>query len=1047
MRIFKYTIPCLTAFSLSGLVSGQALKVDFSRTGGAVEAGFQGYFADHEVSSTFTTQTFTALGTSISLTPIWADDTVSPPVDGTSVALDGEPTAKQLILRTEATPQPDLYQDWIGLDGRGVPKAAANPLNFVLSGIPAGNYSLLSHHHDPQNQTGLIDITITDSNGSNTAADFDQSAGGGAEAIPAIYRTTFTSNGTDDIIISYSNQFAAAGTQSGGDDFTVINAIEIDVDNDSDRDGMPDSYEQVNGLNPAVNDAADDLDMDGLTNIQEYLGADGDAETADGTDPNDSDSDDDGLNDQEEVVTHLTDPNDPDSDGDFFNDQAEVLASTLPNDATSFPISTAGLLIDFSQDGANGPVHDAGYLPYIAADGVNGSVDRSETFSAPSLGAGAEVTLAIDFPNPETDASFPNTVKRMIGRTDGQAANYSGLDTNMIRDWIGFDARTVANGGGTDDPTQIRLSLTGLPAGKYLYISHHHDLGNVTGDFEFYLTDANNSNALVFSKSGTAAAGFDVMTGERADALPSTSNIIIESAGEATPVVIIYAGSEVLNTDGSVNGVESYFALNGLEIYPATDTDGDGMPDGFENGIAELNSSQVDSAGDVDNDNLSNLDEYYLNTLVNDDDTDNDDLKDGTEITPNGTDPFIADTDGDSLSDGREVNDLGSNPLLTDTDEDTFGDAWEALAGSNLNDASSVPDGDLDGYSVGVDPDDTDPAIFVQPLLNEFLIDFNSNQNGGGDSVGEDPQTSVANNNQSGYQSYHANHEVAEEFSTATYNAFGAIVTVTPSWPDSDNPLVQQSIGRGDGNNANWHGDRVNLLKDWLGIDTRVANGGGGDFDGTTGTPTTMLLTLGGLPGAQYSWTSFHHDTENVHAPFLAEISTDGGTTYTTIVGPTADSTFSMTDSTAGGTPASAVPYQGAENPGSLDPEDLPSTVTTTFVADGTNDVIFRFTPYSGVGVHRQIFGINGFEMVGPAGANGGLQVTEVTRNAAGDVVIQVLGGPFRDYSITKSLTLDNDFSPLDPVISLTTDSMGRATVTVPAAQAGEAKAFFRMEE
>ena len=528
---------------------------------------------------------------------------------------------------------------------------------------------------------------------------------------------------------------------------------------------MPDSYEQVNGLNPAVNGAADDLDMDGLTNIQEYLGADGDAETADGTDPNDSYSDDDGLNDQEEVVTHLTGPNDPDSDGDFFNDQAEVLASTLPNDATSFPISNAGLLIDFSQNGANGPVHDAGYLPYIAADDVNGSVDRSETFSAPSLGAGAEVTLAIDFPNPETDASFPNTVKRMIGRTDGQAANYSGLDTNMIRDWIGFDARTVANGGGTDDPTQICLSLTGLPAGKYLYISHHHDLGNVTGDFEFYLTDANNSNALVFSKSGTAAAGFDVMTGERADALPSTSNIMIESAGEATPVVIIYAGSEVLNADGSVNGVESYFALNGLEIYPATDTDGDGMPDGFENSIAEL--------------------------------------KDGAEITPNATDPFIADTDGDSLSDGREVNDLGSNPLLTDTDEDTFGDAWEALAGSNLNDASSVPYGDLDGYSVGVDPDDTDPAIFVQPLLNEFLIDFNSNQNGGGDSVGEDPQTSVANNNQSGYQSYHANHEVAEEFSTATYNAFGAIITVTPRWPDSDNPLVQQSIGRGDGNNAN----------------------------------------------------------------------------------------------------------------------------------------------------------------------------------------------------------------------------------------------------
>ena len=39
---------------------------------------------------------------------------------------------------------------------------------------------------------------------------------------------------------------------------------------DTDGDGMGDAWEVANGLNPLVNDAAGDLDMDGLTNKQEY---------------------------------------------------------------------------------------------------------------------------------------------------------------------------------------------------------------------------------------------------------------------------------------------------------------------------------------------------------------------------------------------------------------------------------------------------------------------------------------------------------------------------------------------------------------------------------------------------------------------------------------------------------------------------------------------------------------------------------------------------------------------------------------------------------
>ncbi len=40
---------------------------------------------------------------------------------------------------------------------------------------------------------------------------------------------------------------------------------------DTDDDGMPDVWEQANGLNPNANDSAEDLDGDGYTNLEEYL--------------------------------------------------------------------------------------------------------------------------------------------------------------------------------------------------------------------------------------------------------------------------------------------------------------------------------------------------------------------------------------------------------------------------------------------------------------------------------------------------------------------------------------------------------------------------------------------------------------------------------------------------------------------------------------------------------------------------------------------------------------------------------------------------------
>jgi hypothetical protein len=46
---------------------------------------------------------------------------------------------------------------------------------------------------------------------------------------------------------------------------------QLAASNDSDGDGMPDSYESANGFSNIVNDSAGDADSDGYTNIEEYF--------------------------------------------------------------------------------------------------------------------------------------------------------------------------------------------------------------------------------------------------------------------------------------------------------------------------------------------------------------------------------------------------------------------------------------------------------------------------------------------------------------------------------------------------------------------------------------------------------------------------------------------------------------------------------------------------------------------------------------------------------------------------------------------------------
>ena len=139
---------------------------------------------------------------------------------------------------------------------------------------------------------------------------------------------------------------------------------------DSDKDGMPDYYENLHHLNPNDPKDADlDPDKDGLVNLSEYRhgtdpfdpdtddgGVNDGTEVLKGTNPRNNpkddpiDSDNDGLTDSMEINIFNTDPFDPDTDDGGVDDGTEVnFNSTNPNDPKDDLDSDEDGLSDFSE--------------------------------------------------------------------------------------------------------------------------------------------------------------------------------------------------------------------------------------------------------------------------------------------------------------------------------------------------------------------------------------------------------------------------------------------------------------------------------------------------------------------------------------------------------------------------------------------------------------------------------------------------------------------------------------------------------------------------
>jgi hypothetical protein len=496
---------------------------------------------------------------------------------------------------------------------------------------------------------------------------------------------------------------------------------------DTDRGGKSDGAEDPNRngrrdpgetdpLNPADDASVFDSDGDGLSNAEEI---------SLGTDPNDPDTDDDGVRDGAEPNPSddtdgdgLINPLDPDSDDDGLFDGTErsvTLAGVGTNTAAgnfvadADPTTRTSMLDRDTDDGSVGDgAEDANHNGRIDAgetDPNNPADDLAVTDSdGDGLGDVEEGLLGTDPFDADTDDDgvIDGAEPNPADDTDGDGL-INPLDPDSDNDGL-FDGteRGVTAPDADTDTSRGNYVADADPATRTSPLVRDTDHGGKSDGAE----DANHDGR--------------IDAGERDPNNPADDNLVLDTDGDGlADAEEAFLGTDPLDPDTDDDGVR-----DGAEFNPSADTDGDGLinpldPDSDNDGLFDGTEQGVTVPGPGTDVSAGNFiadaqPANRTNPLVAD--TDHGGVSDGAEDAnhngrvdagernPNNPadDGLVVDSDGDGLSDAEEAF-LGTNPVDRDSDDDGV------LDGAEPNLAS---DTDGDGLINALDPDSDDDGLF-----------------------------------------------------------------------------------------------------------------------------------------------------------------------------------------------------------------------------------------------------------------------------------------------------------------------------------------------
>ncbi len=401
-----------------------------------------------------------------------------------------------------------------------------------------------------------------------------------------------------------------------------IDALQI-VSLDFDRDGLPDEWENEQGLDfedPA--DAVLDNDSDGLSNLDEFANmtqafiADSDSDgvldglevNTYGSDPNDSDTDDDELPDGWEVENG-TNPTtaldrDADNDGDGVSNSGEFFLGTDAADSNSVPPYMDNYVEGFESElpefWQTPPAADAGWFrsDAIAWEGL-WSLETEDL----EQGETAEIILPVRVHESKMRIRVYRNASvsdNLVVYVDGEEVYNSG---NVKRSWT-YSPRVLL----TEGYHEIRFEYLKNSSGstwcdcaridfvELLAVDLDGDSVDDQWEINNGLDPANPADALFDNDSD----GLNNLAEFRNDTLPFEPDT---------------------DSDGALDGIEVItYGSDPKDI----DTDDDDLPDGWEidNGVNPTNA--LDRDADNDGDGVTNSGEYYLGT----------DASDSASVTP-----------------------------------------------------------------------------------------------------------------------------------------------------------------------------------------------------------------------------------------------------------------------------------------------------------------------------------------------------------------------------------------------------------------------------